>query len=129
MLFLSVLHHYVSWHYTRAWIEMFLVWRNLTTFVIQFFSLPQLMRSWLSPWKRMVEGRGEKWNLEDLAAYIVIGIISRIVGGILRTVVIAIGLFCLAVAIGGGILMFAFWAVAPLVIIGFLGFGLTLLIA
>jgi len=129
MLFLSIMHHYVFWHYTRAWKELFHVWSNLIWFVINFFSLPQMMLSWLSPWKRMTEGRGDKWNLEDLASYVIIGIISRIVGAIMRTVVIFIGLICLAIVITGGIMTILFWAIAPLVIIGFLGFGLTLLIA
>ena len=129
MLFLSVMHHYVFWHYTRAWVEMFNVWRNLIWFVVNFFSIPQLMLSWLAPWKRMTEGRGEKWNFEDLASYIIIGIISRILGAIMRTVVIFLGLVSLAITIGLGVVAFVFWAVAPLVIIGFLGFGITLLIA
>ena len=129
MLFLSVMHHYVFWHYTRAWVEMFVVWRNLLWFVVNFFSIPQLMRSWLSPWKRMTEGRGEKWNFEDLASYIIIGIISRIVGAIMRTVVIFLGLISLAVVLTLGVMTFVFWAAAPLVIIGFLGFGITLLVA
>jgi len=87
------------------------------------------MLSWLAPWKRMTEGRGEKWNFEDLASYIIIGIISRILGAIMRTVVIFLGLVSLAITIGLGVVAFVFWAVAPLVIIGFLGFGITLLIA
>jgi len=123
------MHHYVLWHYTRAWLEILHVWKNLTWFVINFFSLPQLMLSWLSPWKRMTEGRGETWNLEALASYIIIGIISRIVGAIMRTVVIFLGLVSLAIVITGGFITLLFWAVAPMIIIGFLGFGFTLLLA
>jgi hypothetical protein len=77
----------------------------------------------------MTEGRGEKWNLEDLASFIIIGLISRIVGALIRTIVIFLGLVALAVTITFGLVTFVFWAVAPLVIIGFLGFGITLLIA
>ncbi len=128
MLFLSIMHHYVFWHYSRAWLELFQVWRNLLWFVIQFFSIPQLMLSWLAPWKRMTEGRGEKWDLEDLASFIIINIISRIIGAIMRTIVICIGLVSLAVTLAGGIATIVFWALAPLVIIGLMGFGFTLLI-
>ena len=122
------MHHYVFWHYTRAWGEILHVWSNLIWFVINFFSLPQMMLSWLSPWKRMTEGRGEKWSFEDLASYIIIGIISRIVGGIMRTVVIFLGLVSLFTVLALGIVTLVFWAAAPFVIIGFLGFGFTLLI-
>lgn len=129
MLFLSIMHHYVFWHYTRAWVEIFHVWSNLLWFIVKFFSLPQLMLSWFSPWKRMTEGRGEKWSFEDLASFIIIGLISRIVGALIRTVVIFLGLVALTVTVIFGLVTFVFWAVAPLVIIGFLGFGITLLIA
>lgn len=129
MLFLSMLHHYLLWHYSRAWMEMFHVWSNLLWFVVKFFSLPQLMLSWFSPWKRMTEGRGNKWNLEDLAGYIIIGLLSRIVGAIMRTIVIFIGLVSLSLVLIGGVVTFVFWAAAPLVIISLLGFGITLLVA
>ena len=128
MLFLSIVHHYLLWHYTRAFIEIFNVWTNLMWFVVHFFSIPQLMMSWFSPWKRMIEPRRKKWDLEDLAGSIIIGFISRIIGFILRTVVIAIGLVSLFITVAGGLIVYIFWVAAPLVIIGLLGFGITLLV-
>ena len=77
----------------------------------------------------MTEGRGNKWNLEDLAGFIIIGLISRIIGFILRTVVIALGLVCLLITVVGGFLVYAFWVAAPLIIIGMVWFGITLLLA
>lgn len=127
-MFLTIVHHYLLWHYTRAFMELFHVWFNFIWFVVHFFSIPQLMRSWFAPWKRMVEGRGEKWNLEDLAGFIIIGLISRIIGFIMRTVVIAIGLVSLFIVVVGGFLVYAFWIAAPIVIISLLGFGITLLV-
>jgi CHASE2 domain-containing sensor protein len=109
--------------------EIFHVWLNLMWFVVHFFSIPQLMRSWVSPWKRMVEGRGRKWNLEDLASFIIIGIISRIIGFVLRTLVIAIGLATLSIVVVGGFVFYALWLTAPIVLIGLLGFGITFLIS
>ena len=129
MFFLSIAHHYLLWHYSRAFLEIFHVWLNLLGFVIQYFSIPQLIRSWFAPWKRMTEGRGETFNLEDLAGFVIINIISRIIGTILRTIIIFIGLVSLLITILGGFLVYVFWVVAPLVIISLLGFGLTMLIS
>lgn len=123
------MHHYFIWHYTRAFLEIFHVWLNLLWFVVNFFSLPQLMRTWLSPWKRIVEDRGEKWNLEDLAGFVIINIISRIVGGLLRTVIIAAGLIALLITVLAGLAVYVFWVFAPAVIIALLVFGISLLIA
>lgn len=129
MLFLSIVHHYLLWHYSRAFYELFHVWMNFIWFVVHFFSIPQLMRSWISPWKRMTEERGNKWSLEDLFSFIIIGLISRVIGFILRTVVISIGLFCLFIIVVGGFLTLIFWVAAPLIIILLFGFGITLLVA
>lgn len=86
------------------------------------------MKSWFSPWKRIVEDRGEKWNLEDLAGYILIGLVSRMIGFILRTVVISLGLISLFVVIVAGIVTYLFWLIAPIAIILLLGFGISFLI-
>lgn len=128
MLFLSVVNHYMLWHYSLAFKEIFHVWSNFIWFTIHFFSIPQLVKSWLSPWKRIVEERGKKWDLEDFAGYIVIGFFSRLIGFILRSIVITIGLICLTVVIFGGIITYFFWLFAPFFIIGLLGIGITILI-
>ena len=129
MLFLSIMHHYLLWHYTRGFAELFHVWMNFLWFIVNFFSIPQLLRSWISPWKRMVEDRGNTWNIEDLASFVIIGIISRIVGFIMRTVVILLGFTSLILTAILGFITYAFWVIAPLVIIGLLGFGIALFIS
>jgi len=75
----------------------------------------------------MVEDRGNTWDLEALASFIIIGFISRIIGFILRTVVIFLGLVSLFATIASGLIIHVFWIVAPIAIIGILGFGLTLI--
>lgn len=129
MLFLSVVHHYLFWHYSHAFLEIFHVWFNFLWFIVHFFSLPQLLRTWISPWKRMTENRGDKWNLEDLAAFIIVNLISRIIGFIIRTAVIVVGFSCLIFAVVAGFAVYLFWIAAPFVIIGLIGFGITLLTA
>jgi len=129
MLFLSIVHHYLFWHYTRALSEIFTILKNLIWFVGHFFSLRQLAASWFAPWKRTVEGRGEKWNLEDLAGYVIINILSRVVGAVVRTVIIFLGTVSSLVTIVGGVLVYVFWILAPVILIVLLGFGVTLLIA
>jgi hypothetical protein len=129
MLFLSLVHHYFFWHYSRALMELFSIWKNCLWFVGHFFSLRQLAGSWFAPWKRTTEGRGEKWNLEDLAGYIIINIISRIVGTVIRTIILFLGIVSLLATVLIGVLVYIFWLLTPFVLIGLLGFGLMLLIA
>lgn len=76
----------------------------------------------------MVEGRGNTWDLEDLASFIIIGLISRLIGAILRTIIIAIGLVSLTITFVGGFVVYAFWIVAPAVLIGLVVAGVTLIV-
>ena len=86
------------------------------------------MKSWLSPWKRITTERGNTWNLEDLAGFVIINLLSRIVGGILRSTVILSGIIALLMTTAAGFAVYVFWLVAPFVIIGLMGFGISLII-
>ena len=128
MLFAAIIRDYFVWHYTTAWFLLWGVWRNFLWFVIHFFSLPQLMRSWLAPFKRITERRGDKFDLEDLASYVIIGFLSRIIGALVRTVIIVIGLITLALTVLGGFVVYLLWALVPFLIIGILGMSISLLL-
>ena len=128
MLFASIAQDYFRWHYYTAFQEMFHLWLNFLWFIIHFFSISQLVRAWFAPWKRMTEGRGDTWNFEDFAGYILINILSRFIGALLRTIIICTGLFVLSVLIVFGGLTFIFWVAAPAFIILFIAVGITLMV-
>lgn len=128
MLFTSIVRDYFRWHYTAAFREIFHLWLNFLWFTIHFFSLPQLARSWLAPWKRMTESRGSNWSFEDLASFIIINLISRLIGALLRTIIIAIGFSVLMLVVVTGFVTYLFWIIAPVVIFALLASGITLLL-
>jgi hypothetical protein len=128
MITLTIVQHYLRWHYTRAINEFWHVAKNLLWFTVNFFSLTQLIRSLFSPFRRITEERGERFNFEDLAGYVLISLISRLLGFILRSIIILSGTVA---TIGLGLLTlltFVFWLIAPLVLITMIGFGIQLLI-
>jgi hypothetical protein len=84
------------------------------------------MRSWFAPFKRTTQNRGNKFNFEDLAAYVIINFLSRIFGAIARTAIIVVGLLTLLLTIAGGFISYLFWLVAPFIIIGLLGASISL---
>lgn len=127
MLFTAILHHYLIWHYGRAFGEIAHVWANLFWFTYHFFSIPQLLRSYLSPWKRMTEERGETFSFEDLAGFVVINIISRFIGMILRTIIIGAGTIALLLLCIGFVVTYTFWVCAPALLIACFYFGFMLL--
>ena len=128
MLFVSVLHHYLLWHYGKAFGEIFHIWKNFFWFVINYFSLAQLIRSYFAPFKRITEERGNLFRFEDLASFIIINLISRLIGMLIRTVIIMTGLVSLLFLSIGVVLTYIFWVIAPIIIAGCLYYGIILLI-
>lgn len=127
MLFLSIAQNYFLWHYTRAFQEIFHVWLNLLWFTVHFFSLPQLFKSWFAPFKRITEHRHKGDSLEDLAGYVIINIMSRLVGALMRSILMLLGFLCLTIIIIGGIMTYLLWLALPIIAVGLLVVGGTLL--
>jgi hypothetical protein len=84
------------------------------------------MRSWFAPFKRTTQERGNTFDFEDLAAYVIINILSRLFGAIARTAIIIVGILALLLTIIGGFIVYLFWMVAPLMIIGLIGASISL---
>lgn len=129
MLFTTILHHYLLWHYTTAFGEIWHVFKNFLWFTIHFFSLPELLRSFAAPWKRITEERGETLNFEDMASYVVINLFSRVVGMMIRSTIILCGLIALLLLCVLIIGTYIFWLFAPACLIVSLFYGLVFLFA
>ena len=129
MLFLSIAHDYFLWHYSRAFKELFHVWLNFLWFTIHFFSIPQLLASWFSPFKRITEERQRAFSFEDIAGYIIINLLSRVVGAIMRSIIIVFGLAVLTGVILTGFLVQLIWVFVPMLLLGGLVFSIGMLFA
>ena len=127
MLFLSVIHDYFVWHYTRAFKELFHVWLNSLWFIVHFFSIPQLAKAWFAPFKRITEAKRPGLNFEDLAGYVIINLMSRIVGAILRTVLIGLGILFIVLAVALGFSFTLVWILLPVIIVTALVLGISFL--
>lgn len=127
MLLLSITHDYFVWHYTRAFKELFGVWINLLWFVVHYFSITELLRSWFAPFKRITEERRRGFNFEDFAGYVIINILSRVVGAIIRTFILFAGLVSLVGTIAAGFLVYVVWIFLPVLILATLVAGISLL--
>lgn len=127
MLFTTIIQHYFLWHYTRAYAELLHVLKNIIWFFVHFFSLPQMAKTLFSPFKRMTEEKHKSWDFEDFAGRIIINFISRIIGAILRGTVLLLGITVLTITILGGAIVYALWFIAPVLIVGAIMAGITLL--
>ncbi len=129
MLITTFAQDYFRWHYSSALRQIFSVWSNLMWFMVYFFSLPQLAGSWFAPWKRMTEKRTRAWNFEDMLGTFFINLMSRLIGALIRTVFIVIGMIALCTTILFGIITYLFWIAAPAFIVALCGLGIGLIVS
>lgn len=120
---LTFMTRYMAWHYAEAPRLMVEVWRNLFWFIGHLFSIAQLTRSLFSPWKRIVAERHKKWDFEDIASAILANTVSRIIGALLRTTLIVIGLVAQFCWLCFGIVFYASWFFIPIICLGLVVYG------
>lgn len=77
----------------------------------------------------MTESRGNSWSFEDIAGYVIINVLSRFIGALLRSIIIAVGLLTLIILIVLGGIVYLFWIIAPAGLLIMLATGITLLVS
>jgi len=129
MLFTNLIKDYFIWHYSTAIKELFHIWKNFLWFTLHLFSVPQLIKTWASPWKRIHEERTRSWNLEDFVGSLFIGFLSRLIGFLIRTVFIIVGCLFLLVTFALGLTLIISWFVLPVLPVSLIVLGVAILIA
>jgi hypothetical protein len=127
MNFVFAVTEYLSWHYSSAFRDAVLIWRNFFWFVVHFFSIPLLSKTLFHPWRRMEETY-TRTGMNDFFAVMVTNVMSRFLGFLVRLILILIGVY---VFISMFILMFVFfavWLVAPAIPFVLIVIGLRILI-
>lgn len=127
MFFLTIVRDYIVWHYSTALVSFVRLYKNFWWFTVQFYSIPQLAGSLLSPYKRITERRAGLFDIEAWLGFIVINTISRLIGFIARMVIILIGIADLIILCLLAVIWYAIWLAAPAIISYCLIYGLYLL--
>ncbi len=103
-------------------------WKNFLLFNLNYFSIPILLRTFFSHWRRYYYPYGKKWEpMRWIEAFIFNNIMSRGIGMIVRTIFIIIGLLIEILILIGGTVIFLGWIILPFLLIAGLYFGLKLL--
>lgn len=118
MQWLIIAPGYFLWHYTRALRAYTKIWFTWLWFINRLFSIPLLVRTLFSPWKRITEDEPTGFDIERFFENVAVNVMSRLVGAFVRIPLIILGLafWLSAVFIGiGGLVL---WLVAPVALLG-----------
>ncbi|KKQ51302.1 MAG: ATPase AAA-2 domain protein [Parcubacteria group bacterium GW2011_GWD2_38_11] len=119
--------NFIHWYYNEAVHKLLEIWKNFLFFVWQHFSILELSKTLLSPWRRDVTF--STWTglhpIKMLTALFE-NIISRVLGAIVRTFVILTGLGVFVLVIMLGLAINIVWVGAPLLLVVFLFYTFSL---
>ena len=119
---------YMRWHYREAPAALFHIWLNLMRYTEQLFSVRLHAHTLFSPWHRITDTPRKKFDVEEFAMAFVVNTMSRLIGFLLRTLLIVIGLLCLSVLCIMIVPALLIWYTAPIMITVAILVGLTIII-
>lgn len=104
---------YFVWHYTYAMAELGRMSVNFLWFVVHFFSIPIVLRTLVSPWRRLDEPYTGALNFGGWFETLIVNTLMRVVGLVIRIVMLAVGLVLLVVLAVFELAALAVWVLLP----------------
>ena len=127
MNFLLVIGNYLKWHYSKAIYNVFSIWKNISFFVFNFFSIKSLLVNYFSPWKRLSENYPKFINIKEYLSTLLINIIMRIVGIVLRSFMLILGILCYLIFLFTLPFLIIIWFIFPFLILYLIIVGVILI--
>ncbi|MCH7828448.1 ATP-dependent Clp protease ATP-binding subunit [Patescibacteria group bacterium] len=114
------------WAYLFFWYlwgvpkEILRGWGNILWFNLEYFSFFFLLKTLFAPWRRIQWTRGKGFNIGKWFEALTGNIISRLLGSMIRSSLIVVGILIEFLLLFVGPVVFILWFLLPLLLINFL---------
>jgi len=105
------------WHFYEMPKFLFLVWKNYLSFGLNYFSVPLLLLTLFSPWKKYRWRYPKGFDIGEYFSTFVSNIFSRIIGAICRFSLIIIGIVAQIFIFTLGMVVILFWFLIPVILV------------
>jgi len=116
---------YLRWHYSVAIVDLLRIDGNIFWFLWHFFSVPDTFRTFFSPWERMGEKYKKGLDVGDLASTFIVNTLMRIVGVMMRSILLFFAFFCFLASFIVIVIGFFIWLFMPIFLIMLAFFGIS----
>ena len=107
----------ILWHYTKAYKEIFILFKRSIWFVFHLFSIKDLTRTLFLPWQQLGERYQGGFHLGRWFESLVVNTLMRIVGFVVKAFVILTGLLIALLVCFIYVGVFAAWTLIPLILV------------
>jgi len=126
MKILLVVPYYISWHYSRGITNFLLHWKDFLWFAWNFFSIGLLLKTLFTPFQRLGQ-KAKSFDPEKILEALATTLMMRLVGAIVRSFFIIIGVASLLAILVFGAVFFIAWVLIPFVLLTMLITGVIAL--
>lgn len=116
---------WLKWHFLEMPAFLTKVWKNYLDFATNYFSVPLLLKTFFSPWKRYSWAYPKGLDFGEVFGTFISNVFSRFIGAFIRIFLILAGFAFQIFVIIAGFIVLIFWIFMPVIIF----FGLLFLIA
>ena len=123
----NIFIQYLEWQFSDVPKSILAGWKNCLKFNLNYWSVPLLLKTLFSHWRRYHYSYGRGLNFGRYFEAFTFNMISRVLGAIMRSVLIILGLLTEIFVILAGAVVFLGWLILPALLIFGLVFGFKIL--
>ncbi|OGZ20652.1 MAG: hypothetical protein A2654_00910 [Candidatus Nealsonbacteria bacterium RIFCSPHIGHO2_01_FULL_43_31] len=112
----NIVIQYLTWHFFDTTKGILGAWQNCLKFNLNYWSVPLLLKTWFSPWRRYQYSYGKGFSFTKYFEVFTFNMTSRILGAIMRSVLIVLGLLTEVSVFLVGSTVLLIWLVLPILL-------------
>lgn len=120
----AVFLQYLSWHFFDVPKKILKAFKNILLFNLEYFSIFLLLKTFFSHWRRYSFAYPRGFDIRAYAWVFFSNLISRILGAVVRTFLIVLGILVEILILFLGGIVFLGWFFFPFILVLLLYFGL-----
>lgn len=121
----SALSEYIKWHFYEMPKEIQKGWFNYLKFYLNYFSVPILLKTFFTPWRRYSWSYGRGFSFSRYFETFISNMATRVIGMIMRTFLIIAGIMVdlFILIFGAGFYLAWFFLPVIIVVLFIMGFN------
>lgn len=123
----NIISQYLSWQFFEMPGNISQAWKNFLKFNLNYFSIPLLLKTLFSHWRRYRWVYPKGLNIGKWFEVAFSNLISRVLGAIMRIILIFIGILAEIFIFFAGLILFFGWLILPALLVGGLIFGFKII--
>ena len=123
----NIISAYLQWQFFDAPRNILKGWKNYLKFNLNYFSVPTLLKTLVSPWHRYKMSYGRRFDPGRYFEAFVFNMMSRVIGAIMRVFFIVLGILIEVFVFFAGLILFLGWIILPLLLVIIFLYGFRIL--